>query len=274
MERNITIKSGQWDLSATLHYPQGKQQANELTRVPIIIICHGFVGSRVGTNRLFVNAARLLSDQGYMVLRFDYIGCGESTGDYGATSLEKLVEQTRYVLDYVLDIDVVDPDQVIVLGHSLGAAVAILTAAKDRRVKSLILWAPVAHPFKDIVSITGRHIYDDALANGSADYLGYSFTPTFFNSLLENHPFQEIVKFSGDVLLIHGTSDDVIPVDYSFLYQKVAWTRSEGQCDKEIIHQADHTFSSKHSVARLYGRTIEWLYELKKRRKEWNGWTI
>lgn len=274
MERSISIKSGQSDLSATLHYPQGRKEGNEQARIPIIIICHGFIGSRIGTNRLFVNAARVFSNHGYMVLRFDYEGCGESTGDYGATSLESLVEQTRYVLDYALDIDVIDPEHVILLGHSLGGAVVILTAAKDKRVKSLILWAPVAHPFKDIVTITGRHIYDEAISNGTSDYLGYSFTPSFFNSLLDNHPFQEIVKFSGDILLIHGTSDEIIPVDYTFLYQKVAWSRQEGQCDKEVILQADHTFSSRQSVARLYDRTVEWLYELSKRRKEWNGWSI
>lgn len=269
MEHHITIQSDQEELTATLHYPQATDSRN-----PIIIIAHGFIGNRIGVDRLFIKAAREFSEQGYMVLRFDYAGCGESTGDYGSGGLDAMINQTRRVIDYALEIDCVDPNRVILLGHSLGGAVAILTAARDKRVKSLVLWSAVAHPFNDIVKITGKKVYEDAVQFGSSDYLGYSFKPVYFESLTKHQPFEQTRKFSGDVLVVHGTSDEVIPVDYCFLYQKLFWLRSQGQCEKEVIFQADHTYSSSQSYNQLMQVSKNWLQSLEKKKNDWFDWTI
>lgn len=277
MERHIIIKHNQEDLTATIHYPSSKatkEERNNTERVPLIIICHGFVGNRIGVDRLFVKTARELAADGYMVVRFDYIGCGESTGDYGKEGLASMIDQTRTVLDYTMACADVDPTRVTLIGHSLGGAVAILTAGRDRRVKNLVLWASVGYPFNDIVKITGREVYDKAVKTGTSDYLGYELTPTFFESLAPFQPFQQANKFNGNVLVVHGTSDDDIPVDYAFLYQKVFWMRSEGRCDKEIIFQADHTFSSGAHRSQLLHRTKEWLNEQERHQHEWQNWMI
>jgi uncharacterized protein len=274
MEHHFTIQSEQLELAATIHYPSRERTSGREERFPLIIICHGFVGNKIGVDRLFVKAARELCRDGYMVLRFDYGGCGESTGEYGAGGLEVLIAQTRHVLDYAVEIDCVDPTRITLLGHSLGGAVALLTAAQDRRVKSLILWAPVANPFHDIVNITGKQVYEDAVQTGQGTFLGYSFKPSFFESLTLYHPFEQARKITGDVLLIHGTADDVIPVDYTFLYQKAFWLRTGGICDKEVLFQGDHTFSAGSSAAECIKKTREWLEFSDKRKTNWNHWTI
>lgn len=275
MERQIIIRHHQEELTASLHYPSNDgQQEGQYNRVPLVVICHGFVGSRIGVDRLFVKTARELAEDGYMVVRFDYIGCGESSGSYGAEGLESMIAQTRSVLDYALSCNDVDPTRVTLIGHSLGGAVALQTAVRDRRVKSLVLWSAVGYPFNDIVTITGRTVYDESVKSGKADYLGYEFTPMFFESLAAGQPFQEAIKFSGDVLVIHGTSDDIIPVDYAFLFQKVFWMRSEGRCDKEIIFQGDHTYSAGPQRAQLLKRTREWLNEHDRNQQEWQHWII
>ena len=274
MERQITIPSGELELAATLHYPPADQWSDRPRRFPLILICHGFTGNRIGANRLFVKAARTFCRNGYLVLRFDYGGCGESTGDYGATGLGSMISQTRHVLDYAFETDCIDPNRVIVLGHSLGGAVTLLTAARDKRIRTIVLWAPVMYPFNDIVRIVGKKTYETCMERGSADYLGYRLKKQFFDSLSAYHPYQEMNKFSGDVLLVHGTADDVIPVDYSFLFQKAFWLRSEGQCDKEIILQADHTFSSGEASEEAITKTCDWLLNQDRRKREWYGWSI
>jgi alpha/beta superfamily hydrolase len=269
MEHQITIRSDGIDLAATLHYPSTTSDKN-----PIIIIAHGFIGNRIGINRLFIKAARELSREGFMVLRFDYAGCGESSGIYGSSSVDAMIDQTRCVVDYALQIGCVDPTRVILLGHSLGGAIALLTAARDKRVKSLVLWSAVAYPFSDILKITGKKLYEDAVQLGIADYLGYAFEPQFFDSLTKHQPLEQTRKFGGDVLLVQGTDDELIPVDYCFLYQKLFWMRSQGQCDKEVIFQADHTFSSSQSFSQLMSATNNWLNSIEKQKSEWHGWTI
>ncbi|AWB43405.1 alpha/beta hydrolase [Paenibacillus sp. CAA11] len=276
MERHIVIHHGEENMTASIHYPAAvaKKEARCKDRVPLVIICHGFVGSRIGVDRLFVKTARELAEGGYLVVRFDYIGCGESSGVYGREGMESMIAQTRAVLDYGLSIGDVDPTRVTLIGHSLGGAVALHTAAVDRRVKNLILWSAVGYPFNDIVKITERQVYDDAVHYGHADYLGYEFTPVFFESLALYQPFQEALKFSGNVLVIHGTSDDVIPVDYAFLYQKIFWMRPEGRCDKEIIFQGDHTYSSGDHRRQLLKVTVDWLDQQESIQTEWQHWMI
>jgi pimeloyl-ACP methyl ester carboxylesterase len=276
MEHYITIQSVEAELAATLHYPTTDHttQQSGCERWPLIIICHGFIDSRIGVDRLFVKAARDLSSKGFLVLRFDYGGCGESTGDYGNGGMGVMIEQTRSVLDYALSMDCVDLSRVVLLGHSLGGAIALLTAAKDNRVKTLVMWSSVAYPHNDIVRIVGKGEYEKLQSGGSIDHLGYLLTSHFFDSLSQHQPYEQLRKFKGDVLVLHGTADEIIPVDYAPLYQKIFWLRTEGQCDLELIFQADHTYSSKAAAEELISKTYDWLSLIDKRKKNWNDWTI
>ena len=61
------------------------------TSIHFIIICHGFIGSKVGVDRLFVKAAEEFTMDGAIVLRFDFAGCGESSGNYGETGLDAFI---------------------------------------------------------------------------------------------------------------------------------------------------------------------------------------
>lgn len=254
MERTIHIKSGAINLAATLHQPEG------LTRkVPLVVICHGFVGSRIGVNRLFVKAARELTAHGAAVLRFDYGGCGESEGEYGAGGLDVLLQQTRDVIKYAVSLEHVDPNRIILLGHSLGGAVAMLAASQEPRIHSLVLWAAVARPFEDITRLVGEKGYQDALQTGSTDYLGYTLQAGFFQSMSAHQPLRQAQKFDGDVLLLHGNRDDEIAVDAMFHYERELRLRKRGRCEKEIVVGGDHTFSSGEGYQRLINSTVHWI---------------
>lgn len=273
MEKQLVLRHEGLELTASLHYPaDGGKDTNRKKQA--IIICHGFIGSRIGVDRLFVKTARALAAQGSYVLRFDFAGCGESNGDYGSLGMDSMIDQTRTAIDYVAGMDDVDLRRIVLLGHSLGGAVAIAAAVRDKRVKRLVLWSPVGYPFNDIVRIVGRSSYDEAVKTGRTDHAGFTLTPVFFESLMQHQPFQAAPRFGGDVLLVHGTSDELIPADYSFLYQKVFWTRSEGLCDKEIIFQANHTYSSRSHQEEAIRVTADWLDGLERHQEEWQHWSI
>lgn len=274
MEKHITIKSGSNLLEATFHYPEFDSTSVRHQRYPVVVFVHGFVGNRIGENRLFVRAARRFAQEGYLALRFDLIGCGESAGEYGETGLESFVTQTRDVIEYVSSLDCVDLSRIIVVGHSLGGATALLAAARDKRVKRLVLWAPVGHPFSDILKIVGNQTYELAQTRGTASYLGYDLKNCFFESLTYQHPFQEALKYTGDVYLVHGTSDQEIPVDYTYLYEKLFLTRQDGSCEKEIILGADHRFTNSADAHATIENTISWLDRLENQNEKLYNWTI
>lgn len=271
MELQRIVKTEHADLAMTMHYPTGEGKGETL---PLIIFCHGFTGSRIGVDRLFVQAARYLSDAGYLVVRFDYGGCGESTGTYGEGGIERMIRETRIMLDYTLSFDCVDLSRVTLLGHSLGATVAVQTAFRDRRVKRLVLWAPVAHPLADIVRIIGPKAHREIIATGETDYLGYNLTASFLQSLADSHPLQETRQIRGDVLVLHGAEDDIITSDAAHLYQKAFWLRSDGMSDKEILPKADHSFTGQEVRQDLFRMTADWLRIHDPKNGEWNHYVI
>lgn len=269
MEQNVQIQSSHVQLAATLHFPINQKAEG---RVPLVIICHGFVGNRIGVNRLFVKAAREFASQGFAVLRFDYEGCGESHGEYGSYEFGRFIQQTRDVIGYGASIPGVDKNQIILLGHSLGGAVAALTASVDERIKKLMMWSAVGHPFHDIVQIIGQEEYDKTKTVPYIDHEGYALTNIFLDSLKSFAPLEKCKTFQGDVFVAHGTKDEVIPSDYCALYQHAFKRGSSRSAVKELIPGADHTFSSLEGSKALYKLSLQWLlkntYTMEKRSVE------
>lgn len=258
MERAHSIESGGISLAATLHEPEPREEG-DASGHPLVLICHGFVSNRIGVNRLFVKAARELASHGLAVLRFDYGGCGESEGEYGAGGLDVLLQQTRDVIDYAMRLEGIDAKRVVLLGHSLGGAVATLAASEDPRIRSLVLWAAVARPSADIARIVGQAGYEQAMQSGRTDYLGYTLTDRFFQSMSRFDPPRQAQSFAGDVLLLHGNRDNEIAVDAMFQYERQLRLRQAGSCETGIVLGGDHTFSSEEGYSRLMASTVAWV---------------
>jgi hypothetical protein len=82
--------------------------------------------------------ARLLAGWGYVALRFDMRGCGESEGQRGRVICQEQVEDTRNALSFLASRPDVDAEPIGVIGNSFGAAVAVYTAGVDPRVAACI----------------------------------------------------------------------------------------------------------------------------------------
>lgn len=245
-------------LAAAIDYPE---HIHKDKQYPLLIICHGFVGSKVGVDRLFLKTAEALTREDMIVLRFDYCGCGESSGDYGKTGLDDLIDQTLTVLQFAESLQNVNTKEITLLGHSLGGATATLTAVMSKKIKRLILWSAVAQPYEDISRIVGKEQVDSLKNGESIDYLGYRFTKPFFASLRKHEPLQTAARFTGNVLLIHGTADEDIPVSYVNEYKKAFSKRHVGQCLAYEIQEANHTYSNGVHFEQLMEYTSHWIKE-------------
>lgn len=254
---HITIDWNNEQLTASIDYPIDFHTLN--ATYPLIIICHGFTGSRVGVDRLFVKSARDFNKDGYIVVRFDYAGCGESTGEYGNTGLSDLIEQTKAVINFAWNLEGVDKENIFLLGHSLGGATALLTAVRDSRIRKLILWSAVGNPYNDIEQIVSTEKVYRLQSETYFEYLGYAFTNKFFQSLKRYEPFKELNAFNGDVLITHGTLDEEIPVIYSYEYEKEFTLRPYGMVERYEIQGANHTYSCLYHYNQLIECTRKWI---------------
>jgi len=146
MQKNIQFQSDDLTLSGTLHIP-GHLRADE--RKPAIIVLHGFGSNKNGGTALA--AAELFEKLGYIALRFDFRGCGQSQGERGRVICQEQVRDTSSALAYLQTLEEVIPDQIAVTGFSFGAAVAVYAAGVNPAIAACISmggWGDGAKKFR------------------------------------------------------------------------------------------------------------------------------
>ena len=84
-----------------------------------------------------------LADAGYLVVRYDKRGVGQSGGRAESAVLTDYAEDLRFAVKFLSDRKDVDPKRIAVLGHSEGGAVAMIAASKDKRIAALVLAATI-----------------------------------------------------------------------------------------------------------------------------------
>jgi len=208
-------------------------------RVPALLIHHGFTGNKVGSHRLFVKLSRALAAAGIAAFRFDFMGSGESDGDYVDMTIAHQIAEAKAMLDYVQSHPQVDPERVMVLGMSLGGLVAgIVAGERPQDVQKLVLLCPAGNMY-DLV----KDSVEASLANPSLQWVdtgGERVGRAFGLGLRDIDGIAQAKPYQGPVLIIHGTGDPVVPYSMAQLYQANAYN---GRAQLHTIEGADHTFN-------------------------------
>lgn len=108
--------------------------------LPLVVIGHGLASSSVE----FYDFPERIAAHGYAVLTLDYRGHGESDGERGFLSKERVLEDLLGGLDAMRKEYNVDVDRLALLGHSTGAALFLHAAPHIPNLRCLALLAPVA----------------------------------------------------------------------------------------------------------------------------------
>lgn len=93
-------------------------------------------------HRAFRQLATQLAREGMPVLRFDYRGTGDSSGDEPPASLDALAADVSAAADEVRDLS--DVRHVVLCGLRIGAEAVLAAAPRRRDVRGIVLWDPVA----------------------------------------------------------------------------------------------------------------------------------
>ena len=133
MQEQITFPSDGLNLSGIVHVPAGLVSGE---RRPAFLILHGFGGNKNGHGQIVM--AEQLTQSGYVTMRFDFRGCGESEGEHGRILCLDQVADTTNALTYMANRQDIDAERVALVGSSFGAAVAVYAAGADARVAAVI----------------------------------------------------------------------------------------------------------------------------------------
>jgi len=132
-EQRITFKSEGLTLVGAIRVPDGVGPSE---RRPAFIVLHGF-GSNVSAGNVQLPCA-MFEKLGYVTMRFDMPGCGESEGEKGLLLCPEQVKATSAALTTLAQNPNVDGACIGVTGSSFGAAVAVYCGGVDKRVATVI----------------------------------------------------------------------------------------------------------------------------------------
>lgn len=131
IEKLLKINGKRGGLAAVLHQADPKR---------LVILAHGYTGTKCENGRLFVQTARALAEAGISALRFDFWGSGDSDGGFEDVSPNTEIADLHAVIAWARRKRYTE---IGVLGLSLGGAVSICTVAENRHVKTLVTWSSV-----------------------------------------------------------------------------------------------------------------------------------
>jgi len=129
----VTIPSAGLRLHGALGTPAGLQSSE---RRAAFLVLHGF-GSNCESPSV-TQPTRVLSELGYVTLRFDMRGCGKSEGEFGRVICLEQVEDLGNALSFLAGHPAVDPDRIGVIGSSFGGAVAVYAGGTNARIAAVI----------------------------------------------------------------------------------------------------------------------------------------
>src|SRR5436190_3180765 len=157
-DEQVNIPSNGFSLVGTLSRPE---QAGA-TRLPAVVL----VGDSGPADRDSVvfgvpvlgQIAGALADAGFIVVRYDNRGIGQGGGRAGSASPARYSEDVRATIKVLADRKDVDPKRIAAIGHSEGGLVALMAAAKDKRIGAVGLIATPGITGADIVLAQQRRL--------------------------------------------------------------------------------------------------------------------
>ena len=251
-EKPVVFYNQEQQINGILHSPTGCDAP-----CPAVAFFHGFTGTKVEPHRIFVKTARELAAIGFYVLRFDFRGCGDSEGDFSEMTIRGEVSDAIKSIDVLTAMPGVDPDRIGILGLSMGGCVAAFVSGQDSRVKSTVMWAPLSDDPPDrkneILERVKNPPTPEELALANPNIVGKAF----YEELPKISPSATIQAFTGALLVIHGSGDDVVPVSHGRRYYELMRER-EALAELEIIDKADHTFNAVAWEQAVIAKSVAW----------------
>jgi pimeloyl-ACP methyl ester carboxylesterase len=203
--------------------------------------------------------ADALADAGFLVLRYDKRGAGQSGGRPDTASLADHAEDLRAAVRYLADRKDVDSKHIAAVGHSEGGAVALLAAEKEGRIDAVVLVAANGVTGSELVLAQQRHLLErsqlsaeqkqerielqkqinDAAATGKGlDKLPATVRRQVdnpeFQSLLTNDPAKIVPKVKQPILIVQGELDTQVEPSNADRLETLAKSRKKNAISEVV----------------------------------------
>lgn len=200
----------------------------------IVLIVHGTFCCR--NDRIYVEISENLHVNS---LRMDLIGSGDSEGEFSVGNYEGEVACIKKCAEWCQNSGF---NVIALIGHSKGANEALMYSSLHSDIPNIILLAarfdtskmtPIFQQFLEQVQATGSYLLE---WNGKKHLITLKGIQEKYDLDVKSH----CNNAKGNFLIIHGTSDKVIPTeDSTSIYESLNLTTKK----LEILPEVDHMFT-------------------------------
>ena len=244
MVEKTSIPFAKGDLPAFIGYPKVVK-----TKMPAVMVMHGFVGCKEGDNGMHSIIAKALNELGIVTLQFDFCSCGENNVSKSEYHIARLLEEALCAYDFLAKLPNVDDECIGLVGHSLGGRLAAMMADKV--------------DVKAIITLNGAHgnkykapwwlkedlyrMEEECKFNGRTSFIDSTgkrleLYQDFFIALEQSDSITPMMNYTGKLLVVYGEEDPTVDPRVSLEFYRDAVTSN-----KTIIavNGGNHTFNIK-----------------------------
>jgi len=207
-----------------------------IKRPPYVITCHGLFSTMESDK--FTAIADAFTKAGIAIIRFDFSGCGKSSGYISDTTISRRIEELEKVVDFSKNHPALGK-KFGILGSSLGGYVSLFFASENH-IDALSVWATpydLAETYNNIpendLKILNQSFFDDA----------------------SKYNLSSILTKIDTLQIIHGKKDLTVP------WQHAEKIYNGANHPKKLIFfpEGDHSISTKYDREKAVNESLNWI---------------
>ncbi len=220
----VSFESGGVVLEGCLCTPQGRTEEG----VKTICVAHGLpFEPKPIEEKGYPDLASRLCKNGFSSLVFNFRGTSKFGGEFGFL---EWADDLSTSIKYLLEEKNVDSRQLIVLGFSAGAMVTCYQAARDDRIKGVVLCC-----CPDRID---RNVFRASLDMGKeAQTIKFEDTERVLEGMEKVTPTDWIRKIKVPLMIVHGRKDPIASVNGAEKLYELANTNKSIHIIEEAGHQ-------------------------------------
>jgi len=246
MEQQIRFENHMGEtLAGTLHQPHGMP-------LGAVVAGHCFTCSR--HTGILRRICHYLEEAGFLALRFDFSGNGQSQGRFEQSTWTKQIAEMEAAIAWMQNRGA---DWIGLAGHSLGSAIALLTACRQPAVSAVCRIAgrvSAARPVHFLTPMQQEKLVETGRVAFTSRGRQLSLTRDFFEDAGRHDLTAAARSLNIPMLVVHGDRDEIIPVSEAHLSKAV----NPEHVELQIVSGGDHMLASPEHQDQVARTVTSW----------------
>lgn len=202
-------------------------------KFPTVVLAHG-----LGADHTHMDVyAQMLARAGFVTYAIDFCGGGPDSKSDGTTldmTVKTEMDDLRAAVDLMLSEPFTNPRQLFLMGNSQGGYVSAMLA---QQMPDTFRAIALVYPAFSLYEATRARYAQDSDIPDEDEFFGLRLSRAYAVDALAHDPFERMDSYGHDVLIVHGTDDQVVPLEYS---RRAVGTYPSARL--EVIDGAGHGF--------------------------------